>query len=211
MKKLAVLCLALVMLMSIALTANAEPATYTVAFDSLTEWDYCFVAVNAFGDEAGVGMVNLDNWGMKKLKLDENGNLAGTGLSYTLNLTVDGEAYTLDLIAHIIGAGSDYMGEGDLTYRFQGACSDVEGGYKLEQPTYVLVTVDGDITCSDVQKGDDAFSMSVPESGFSVDSDGNGEDGNKIIGSKLVDTVFGGATFFVEGSEIVSIDDIEWL
>lgn len=209
MKKFAVLCLALVMLMSIALVANAESATYSVEFDSLTEWDYCFVAVNAFGDEAGVGMVNLDNWGMKKLQLDENGNLAGTGLKYTLNLTVEDEAYTLDLIAHIIGAGADYMGEGDLTYSFQGTCSAVDGGYTLAQPTYVLVTVDGNITCSESQK--ESSSMSVPESGFSVDSEGNGEDGLKIIGSKLVDTVFGGATFFVEGSEIVSIDDIEWL
>lgn len=211
MKKLTALFLALIMMMSVAMIAHAEPAVYSVEFDSLTEWDYCFVAVNAFSDEAGVGMVNLDNWGMKKLKLDENGNLAGTGLKWTLNLAVENGEYVLDLIAHIIGAGSDYMGEGDLTYEFKGEYTDTEGGYILAQPTYVLVTVDGNITCSETQKGDDAFSMSVPESGFSVDSEGNGEDGRKIIGSKLIDTVFGGATFYVEGDAIVSIDDIEWL
>lgn len=210
MKKLsAILSLVLVLTMCFTLTAFAEPEVYTVDFDSLTEWDYCFVAVNSFGDEAGVGMVNLDNWGMKKLQLDADGNLAGAGLSYTLNLTVDGDAYTLDLIAHIIGAGADYMGAGDLTYSFQGTCEAVDGGYKLAQPTYVLVTVDGDITCSEEQKGMD--SMSVPESGFSVDSEGNGEDGKKIIGSKLIDTVFGGATFYVSDGVIESIDDIEWL
>lgn len=157
MKKLsAILSLVLVLTMCFTLTAFAEPEVYTVDFDSLTEWDYCFVAVNSFGDEAGVGMVNLDNWGMKKLQLDADGNLAGAGLSYTLNLTVD-----------------------------------------------------GDITCSEEQKAMD--SMSVPESGFSVDSEGNGEDGIKIIGSKLIDTVFGGATFYVSDGVIESIDDIEWL
>ena len=40
MKKLTALFLALIMMMSVAMIAHAEPAVYTVEFDSLTEWDF---------------------------------------------------------------------------------------------------------------------------------------------------------------------------
>lgn len=201
-----VAAMALVLSLAALTGCGSEKKTYSVEFDNLIEWDYCFVTINYFGETEGVGMVNLDMWGRKKLKQDSTGEIAGTGLSWTVTLTVDGSEYVLDIIAHLVCAGGDYRGSGDLTYEFTGKYTEVEGGYKLEKPTYILVTQDGDITISDEQKADD-FAMSLNESPFMCDSEGNGEDSRKIIGSRL-DTVFFGATFMVEGDSIISVEDI---
>lgn len=187
--------------------------TFTTTTDNFESWDYSFTNINAFGDTAGVGMLNIQSWGNKKLALGDDGTCDGEGCSWTIQLEVDGANYTLSTIAHIKGAGDIYDGEGDFAYHFMGACEAVEGGYKLSAPTEVTVTLDGGFTR--LSDGSD-FADYIPSAPVTISS--NDADDceaansfkNKIVPSYLVSTVFGGATFHVEGSEITSVTDIDF-
>lgn len=188
-------------------TAN----TYTTTFDNIETWDYCCVSINAFGDTAGVGMININSWGNKKLKLSDAGTCDGEGCSWTCELKVEDTAYTLSFIAHLVGDDATYAGEGDFTYMFQGTCSSVSGGYKLEAPTYAKVTLTGNF--KRLTDGSD-FADYIPSAPFSIDSNGAGDSedtvNGKIVADYLLTTVFRGATFSVSGSSITEVTDVVW-
>lgn len=187
--------------------------TFTATTDNFESWDYSFTNINAFGDEAGVGMLNIQSWGNKKLALGGDGTCDGEGCTWTIQLDVDGDKYTLSTIAHIKGAGDVYSGEGDFTYKFMGSCSAVDGGFKLAAPEMVEVSLTGDFTR--LSDGSD-FADYIPSAPVSLtsndadDCDAAAAFKNKIVPSYLVSTVFGGATFQVSGSEIVSVTDIDF-
>lgn len=186
---------------------------YTVKTDNFESWDYSFTNINAFGDTPGVGMLNIQSWGNKKLALGDDGTCDGVGCSWTIQLEVEDTNYTLSTIAHIVGAGDVYDGEGDFTYTFTGTCEAVDGGYKLSAPEYVQVSLTGDFTR--LSDGSD-FADYIPTAPVTLDSndaddcDAANSFKNKIVPSYLVSTVFGGATFLVEGSEIVEVTDIDF-
>lgn len=194
-----------------------EPAaaggTFTTTTDNFESWDYSFTNINAFGDTAGVGMLNIQSWGNKKLALGDDGTCDGVGCSWTIQLDVDGGNYTLSTIAHIKGAGDVYDGEGDFTYKFIGTCEAVDGGYKLAAPTEVEVSLDGGFTR--LTDGTD-FADYIPSAPVTIgskdadDCEAANSFKNKIVPSYLVSTVFGGATFHVNGSEITEVVDIDF-
>lgn len=208
----AIASMALVAVMSFMIAACGGAKTYTATCDNIESWDYTFVSINAFGDTAGVGMINLNSWGNKKLKLGSDNTCAGEGCSWTIQLDVDGSEYTLSLIAHLVGAGADYSGEGDFTYLFQGACESVSGGYKLAAPTYAKVSLEGDFKL--VGDATD-FANYIPTAPASIDSTG-ATSGNwemfkgKVVAEYLLTTVFRGATFNVSGDSITSVTDVIW-
>lgn len=208
-KILTVVCAAvLAFALGIMTVGCSKAGTYTAECDSLSAWDYNFVSINAFGDEAGVGLMNLDNWGDKKLKLGSDGHCVGEGLTYTISLDVDGEgAYTLDIIMHIIGDGNDYSGSGDFTYSFQGTYEEVDGGYKLSAPTYLLCTCTGSLV-NNAPGG----ANYLPSSGYSYDSNGVGDASGctRVVKEHMLTTIFKGATFKVSGTEITEVTDIVW-
>lgn len=192
---------------------EANGGVYTVTTDNFESWDYSFTNINAFGDTPGVGMLNIQSWGNKKLALGDDGTCDGVGCSWTIQLEVDGTAYTLSTIAHIVGAGDVYEGEGEFTYKFTGTCEKTDDGYKLAAPEYVQVSLTGDFTR--LTDGTD-FADYIPTAPVTLDSndaddcDAANSFKNKIVPSYLVSTVFGGATFHVSGSEIVSVTDIDF-
>lgn len=186
---------------------------YTVTTDNFESWDYSFTNINAFGDTAGVGMLNIQSWGNKKLALGDDGTCDGVGCSWTIKLEVDGTDYALYTTAHIVGAGDVYDGEGDFTYKFTGSCEEVDDGYKLAAPDRVEVTLDGGFTR--LSDGSD-FADYIPSAPVTITSD-DADDceaansfKNKIVPSYLASTVFGGATFHVDGTEITSVTDIDF-
>lgn len=192
---------------------EATGGVYTVTTDNFESWDYSFTNINAFGDTAGVGMLNIQSWGNKKLALGDDGTCDGVGCSWTIKLEVDGTDYTLSTIAHIVGAGDVYEGEGDFTYKFTGSCEEVDDGYKLAAPDRVEVILDGGFTR--LSDGSD-FADYIPSAPVTITSD-DADDceaaasfKEKIVPSYLVDTVFGGATFHVDGAEITSVTDIDF-
>lgn len=204
--------LAVAMGVMFAACGGTKSSSYTATTDNIEAWDYTCVSINAFGDEAGVGMINLNSWGAKKLQLGSDGTCAGVGCSWTIKLDVEGDAYTLSFIAHLVGAGSDYTGEGDLAYIFEGTCTSVDGGYKLAAPTYAKATLDGSLTLA----GDETdFANYIPTAPAVIDSNGD-NTGNwegfkgKIASDKLLTTIFLGATFKVSGESITEVTDIIW-
>ena len=68
----------------------AESGVYTVETDNFESWDYSFVNINAFGDTAGVGMLNIQSWGNKKLALGDDGTCDGVGCKWTIKLESEG-------------------------------------------------------------------------------------------------------------------------
>lgn len=193
--------------------AAAESDTYTVDIDNFETWDYSFVNINAFGDTPGVGMINIQSWGNKKLALGSDGTCDGEGCSWTIQLDVDGNEYALYTIAHIVGAGDVYEGSGDFTYKFIGTCEAADDGYVLDAPTDVEVSLTGDFTR--LSDGSD-FADYIPSAPASVtsndadDSEAAAAFGGKVVPSYLVSTVFGGGIFHVDGNEIVSVTDINF-
>ncbi|MGN0814658.1 MAG: hypothetical protein ACI4MH_05455 [Candidatus Coproplasma sp.] len=183
----------------------------------LQDWDYCFVSVNAFGDDPGVGMLNIDNWGNKKLKLGTDGVCAGTGSVWTITLDVeDSSTYKLTLSSHITGDGVSYDKEGDFSYTFEGSYTKKDNSYVLAQPTYCKVELTGEFTR--LTDGSD-FADYIPSAPWSIDSNTSDDADSvkstesgikgKILPSKLCNTVFLGATFNVDGTSIVSVTDIK--
>ncbi len=188
---------------------DAEAKSYSTTFDNIESWDYSFVHINSFGEEAGVGMININSWGNKKLALGDGGTCDGVGCKWTCTLDVEDTAYTLTLTAHIKGAGEEYTGEGDFSYTFQGTCEAVTGGYKVSQPTYVKVALTGTI-----EKHADSFANYIPNAPWSLDSD-TADDAdsvtavnNKVVPSMLCSTILNSATFVVNGSSITEVKDI---
>lgn len=214
-KVLTVVCaLALAVAIGVLATAcGSKAGTYSTTFNSVTEWSCSPFTVNAYGDEAGVGLLNLDNWGDKKLKLGADGHCVGTGLTYTCTLDVDGEgAYTLTLTAHLIGAGADYTGEGDFSYAFTGTYEEVETGYKLAAPTACTVSITGTFANTNTED----LANYIPSAPWTLsntdadDSDAAKSAKNKVVPSKLLTTIFKGATFVVEGEAIKDVTDITY-
>ena len=70
---------------------EAVGGVYTATTDNFESWDYSFTNINAFGDTAGVGMLNIQSWGNKKLALGDDGTCDGVGCSWTIQLDVDGD------------------------------------------------------------------------------------------------------------------------
>lgn len=188
-------------------TSTDTTTTYTATFPNIETWDYSFVNINSFGQEAGVGMINLNSWGNKKLKLGDDGTCDGVGCNWTLTFTPSDTTYTFALTAHLIGAGDVYSGEGDFAYTFTGTETVGTDSYVLSAPTYVKVTLTGDITCI----GDKTdFANYLPDAPYSVDSNGEGDVDacKKIVPEKLIPTIFGGATFNVADGAVTSVTDI---
>jgi hypothetical protein len=184
--------------------------TYSTTFDNIESWDYSFIHINSFGETAGVGMININSWGNKKLELGEGGTCDGVGCKWTLNLEVEDTAYSLYFIAHVKGAGTDYTGEGDFTYLFQGTCESVTGGYKLATPTYAKVTITGTLVNNDSS----SFANYIPSAPWEVDSK-TADDAeavtkvkSKVTPSKLCSTVLNTATIVVSGNKITEVKDI---
>jgi hypothetical protein len=180
----------------------------------LQDWDYCFVTVNAFGDDPGVGMINIDNWGNKKLKLGTNGVCAGTGSIWTISLNVkDASTYELDLSSKIIGDDVAYSKSGVFSYSFKGPyTSSVSNNFALAAPTYCKVSLTGEFTR--LTDGSD-FADYIPSAPWNVDSCTADTDASvtaiksKVLPSLLLTSVFSGATFVVEGETISSVIDID--
>lgn len=190
-------------------TEQESSQSYSTTFDNIETWDYSFVNINAFGDEAGVGMINLNSWGNKKLKLGTNGTCDGEGCKWTCTLEAKDSAYTLTLSAHLVGAGDVYSGEGDFAYIFQGSYTGASPAYVLAAPTYVKVDLTGTFKCI----GDKTeFANYIPDAPWHLDSKGDGDAAatKKVVADKLVSTVFGGATFNVSGTSISSVTDINY-
>lgn len=194
-------------------SAPAEKLThFTTSFDMLSTWDYDFVAMNSFGMDPGEGMINLDNWGAKKLKQGEDGSIAGVGIKYDLTLDIANTDYELAIIAHIVGDEQSYSGSGDFSYTFKGPQEEVTDGYKLKAPTYCDVKLTGDIHLI----GDPTdFANYLPDAPWEVDSNTSDDDEKvtkikkKVLPSKLLTTVFLGATFKVSGQTISEVVDIQ--
>ena len=216
MKKMAKKLVAMLMVAMLAVacvgTALAEDV-YSVETENFETWDYSFCNINAFGDDPGVGMLNIQSWGNKKLALGDDGTCDGVGCTWKITLSVDGTEYTLKAIATIVGAGDVYAGTGEFTYTFNGAYEAADNAFILGEPTYVAVDLTGDFTR--LSDGSD-FADYIPSAPASVtceNEDGGAEASawkNKIVPSLLTSTVFGGATIVVDGSEIVSVDDINF-
>lgn len=216
----------LTLVMCVAFSACGEKSeegnkVYSVNVDgALASWTYNFVNIGVFGDEHW-GMINIEDWGNKKLALGPDNTCVGTGCKWSVKLDVSGEQYKLYIIAHIKGNGTVYQGEGDYTYMFQGPYSSVSDGYKLEAPTYVEVSLTEGFEL--ITEGYD-FADYIPTGPWKIDStmsdtdefvvtnnnNSNGTKGlqDKLWPSVLVGTVFGGATFHVSGDKIVSVTDV---
>lgn len=195
--------------------------SYSVDVDgSLAAWEYNFVNINSYGDNP-FGILNIEDWGNKKLKLGSDNTCAGTGCTWSVQLDImDDTEYNLYLTAHIIGNDTVYGGEGDFTYMFDGTYEEVSGGYKLEAPTYIKVSLTGDFT---LLEDDYDFANYIPSADWEIDSNMSDDDefitglnnnsaGTKGLHSKLLPseltTIFGGGTFYVSGSTITSITDV---
>ena len=120
--------LTVVMSVAFAACGGGKGGTYSVDVDgALASWEYNFVNIGVFGDEHW-GMINLEDWGNKKLALGSDNTCIGTGCKWTVKLDTTGEEYKLYIIGHLKGNGTVYKGEGDYTYMFQGAYSSVSDG-----------------------------------------------------------------------------------
>lgn len=211
MKKVlaAILTVALVVVMGVALAAcGGGSSTYTVDFDNIETWDYCPVTFNQYGDDAGVGMININSWGNKKLKLGADGTCSGVGATWTCTLIIE-DGYDLAFTCHLIAAdGNGYSGTGDLTYRFTGSYTEVTGGYTLAAPTYAEVTLTGTFTRASAED----FADYIPSAPWSMNSNDSDDCEaatlckKKALPSKLLTTIFKGATFKVSGSSISSVE-----
>lgn len=194
----------------------AAVTVFTTTFDSYGESDYADVFhANSYGEAKGVGMVNLDNWGDKKLTLNDEGHCVGEGLKYTLTLDVsDASAYVLTLAMNLIGNGAAdaYTGEGVLSYIFNGSYTVSNGDYVLGEPTSVRVTMTGTLK----NNAPTDFANYLPDAPFEMDNTSTlGDDvgipiKNSFKPEYLIPTIFGGATFQVSGSEISGVyDEVE--
>lgn len=214
--------LTLVMSVAFAACGGSKEEKYTIAVEgALRSWQYNFVNISEFGDEHW-GMINLEDWGNKKLALNADNNCIGTGCAWRVELVVNEGEYKLYTIAHLTGNGTVYAGEGDYTYMFQGTCSAVSGGYKLEAPTYVEVSLSEGFNL--IYEGPYDFANYIPSGPWKIDSTmsddaefvkslndstaGTTGLNDKLWPSVLVPTVFGGATFKVSGDKITSVVDV---
>ena len=205
--------LMIAMLAVVCISSALAEDVYSVETPNFETWDYSFCNINAFGDDPGVGMLNIQSWGNKKLALGDDGTCDGVGCTWKITLSVDETAYTLKAIATIVGAGDVYEGTGEFTYTFKGAYEAAENSFILGEPTYVAVDLTGDFTrLSDGSDFAD-YIHSAPAS-VTCENEDNGAEAsaskNKIVTSLLNSTVFGGATFVVDGNEIISVEDINF-
>ena len=197
--------------------------SYSIDLDGkLSEWEYVFVNIGVFGDEHW-GMINIEDWGNKKLALnEETGECIGVGCKWTIQLDVEDGNYELSIIAHLKGDDITYQGTGDYVYLYKGEYEAVKGGYKLGLPTYGEVSLTEGFAL--ITTGYD-FADYIPTGPWKIDStmsddaefvkasnnNSLGTTGlqDKLWPSVLLDSVFGGATFMVSGSKIVSVVDVE--
>lgn len=214
--------LTVIMCVAFASCGGEKETSFSVDVDgALASWEYNFVNIGVFGDEHW-GMINIEDWGNKKLALGSDNTCVGTGCKWTVKLDVsDGQKYSLYIVAHLKGNGTVYEGEGDYTYMFQGAYEEVSGGYKLAAPTYVKVSLTEGFNLIAEQYD---FANYIPTGPWEIDSNTSDEDSfvkannnptagttglqDKLWPSVLVGTVFGGATFNVSGNQIVSVTDV---
>ena len=106
-KKLVAMLMAAMLAVACVGAALAED-TYSVETENFETWDYSFCNINAFGDDPGVGMLNIQSWGNKKLALGDDGTCDGVGCTWKITLSVDGTEYTLKTIATIVGVATFY-------------------------------------------------------------------------------------------------------
>ena len=215
MKKTLISLLLIVCLLSVGLVhAFAEgEKVYTITFDYIDDLDD--YEENPFtsqvnGGIKGAGLIALDNWGSKKFYVDDDGELGGAGLKYTLTLTIAEDGiYTLSYIAHAIGnnASGGYKGEGDIIYTWTGA-------YEADGDTYVLAAPDAatfEVTGTLAADDPTAKTSFVPDAPFFMSSDDAGATaGSERVKADSLKYIMYGTTVTVSGDTIVSFTDSEY-
>ena len=202
MKKLFAIVLAM-MISMMAVAALAE--TYTMDFDCTSDLDEVPFAEQVNGGTNGAGIIAIDSWGMKKFVLDDEGEAAGTGITYHVDLTVEDGAYTFVMAIHLIGNNEEggYVGEGDLIYTWSGAAETTDDGIVLNAADYGSVEVTGTLAPQMEQ-----FSNFVPAAPCKVEStQENVSEGKGRIVSNMLAQIFGGTTAVVDGEEISEFVD----
>lgn len=206
MKKTLAILLTLVFAMLLCLSALAE--TYTLEFDATSDLDEVPFAEQVNGGHIGAGILPIDSWGMKKFKLDDDGEVAGTGVKYNVTLDVADDAYTFTLTIHLIANNEEggYVGEGDLIYTWTGAAETTDDGIVLAAADFGSVEVTGDLAPQMEQ-----FSNFLPAAPYKTDSTVDGERAGKdrIISNYLA-AIFDGTTAVVDGDEIEEFVDTEY-
>ena len=195
--------LALILCVSIACAD-----TYTMQFDATADLDEVPFAEQVNGGHAGGGILPIDSWGMKKFALDDEGEVAGTGVKYDVALTVEDGAYTFVLTINLVGNNEEggYVGEGALVYTWTGAAEEGEDGIVLSAADFGSVEVTGSIAPQMEQ-----FSNFLPEAPYKTDSTVDGELAGKTrIVSNYLAAIFGGTTVVVDGEEIEEFVDTEY-
>ncbi|MBQ8160297.1 MAG: hypothetical protein IJ083_06045 [Clostridia bacterium] len=205
MKKILSLLVALMLaLMSVSALAD----TYTMEFGATSDLDEVPFAEQVNGGHNGGGILPIDSWGMKKFKLDDEGEIAGTGVKYNVALDVEDGAYTFTLTIHLVANNEEggYTGEGDLIYTWTGKAENGDEGIVLSAADFGSVEVTGDLAPQMEQ-----FSNFLPAAPYKTDSTVDGEcAGKNRIVSNYLAAIFAGTTAVVDGEEIEEFVDTEY-